>query len=233
MATKNKSICLLLFLTAAMADAAPKFEPARFADSEMAPASLIEFPRSKKNVDVTIRCDNVLSVEASIDRIFCYGTNRRKMSYKDAIIDVIKDFEFVPAHIDGEVKAVVIQFSVRFVREDGVEGISVYQNHGLNADKYGNNYTGVQRYDWDHWSSIGCRHHYRRFIVSASATIGSDGALMDHKISKGKHYLGICEEDLNSHMSSGSYIPAMSDGVPVEARYVETYLNYWDPEASY
>ncbi len=69
--------------------------------------------------------------------------------------------------------------------------------------------------------------------VSVGATNVSDGALMNPKIRKRKHYLGICEEDLNNHISSGSYIPAMSDGIPVEARYVETYLSYWDPKASY
>ena len=129
MATRNKSICLFLFLTAAMADAAPKFEPARFASSEMAPESLIEFPRSKKNVDVTIRCDTVLSVEASVDRILCYGPDRRKMSYKDAIFDVIKAsvrdrFEVRTPEVVVSVKGT--RFEVNLggeLAEDGVVGV--------------------------------------------------------------------------------------------------------------
>jgi len=34
-------------------------------------------------------------------------------------------------------------------------------------------------------------------------------------------------------VKSGSYIPAMSDGVGVEAEFVETFLNYLDPEVPY
>ncbi len=232
---KYKTVCSILFLwwLPVNADEAPQFTPARFADSDKQLQSLIKFPRSGKDIDVKIKCDTVVTDEGKISRVVCYGPDRWKVSYKKAIYDVIEDVEFVPATVNGEAKTVVLQCSVQFVRKEGVENISVYPNHGHDVRRYGNDYSGVQRYDWDIWSSRGCRRHNRRFIVNTEAIVGSDGKLLDHKLVKGNQRLGPCEEDLNRHVSTGSYIPALMDGIPVQAKLVETYLNYLDPKATY
>jgi len=232
---KYKTVCsiLILWCMPAIADEAPQFTPARFADSEEPLQSLIEFSHSGKDIDVKIKCDTVITDEGKISRVVCYGPDRRKVSYKKAIYDVIKNVEFVPATVNGEAKTVILQCTVQFVRQEGVANISVYPNHGYNVKKYGDNYSGVQRYDWDIWSSRGCRRHNRRFFVSTEAIVGSDGKLLDYKLDKGEQRLGPCEEDLNKHVSSGSYIPAMMDDIPVQAKFVESHLNYLDPKATY
>lgn len=223
----------LLMCLPAAADEAVLYSPAGFADTDKPLPTLIQFPGAKKDVDVQMRCDTVVTDTGALTRIVCYGPDRRKMSYKNAIYDVIRDVEFVPATINGEAKTVIMQFSLHFVRKDGDEHIYLYPNHGHDADRYGTDYTGVQRYDWGQWSSHECRGHHRRYLVGTRATIGADGSYLNHKLTKGKQSLGPCEADINQHVISGSYIPAMKDGVPVEAEFVETFLNYLDPDVPY
>lgn len=226
-------LILLFSCLTAVADEASRFTPARFAETDTPFQGLIKFPGSGKDVDVKMKCDTVVTNEGKLNRVVCYGPDRYKMSYKNAIYKVIEDAEFVPATVDGEAKTVVMQFTLHFVRKEGVENIFLYRNHGDDADKYGTDYTGVQRYDWGAWSSHACRGHHRRYIVGTRATIGPDGSLQDHKLLKGNQVLGPCEEDINKHITSGSYIPAMKNGVPVRAVFVETFLNYLDPKVSY
>lgn len=216
-----------------VADDDVPFTPARFADTENPLPSLIDFPGAKKDVDVRMKCDTVITDEGQLNRIVCYGPDRFKMSYKNAIYDVIRDIEFIPATVNGETVTVIMQFTLHFVRKDGVENISLYSNRGDDAERYGTDYIGVQRYNWGQWSSHDCRGHHRRYLVSSHATIGPDGSYLHHKLYKGKQELGPCEEDINEHVRSGSYIPATKDGAPVQARFVETFLNYLDPKVSY
>jgi hypothetical protein len=223
----------LILCFPALAGQTAQYSPARFADTDKPLPTLIKFPGAGKDADIRIRCDTVIADTAALTRIVCYGPDRKKMSYKNAIYDVIKDVEFVPASINGEAKTVVMQFTLHFVRKDGEEDIYLYPNHGHDADKYGNCYSGVQRYAWGQWSSHACRGHHRRYLVGTRATIGADGSYLGHKLTKGKHELGPCEADINEHVVSGSYIPAMKDGVPVEAELVESFLNYLDPDVPY
>lgn len=227
--------CFILFTIClpAFAEGRAQFTPARFADTESPLPTLIKFPGARKDVDVRMRCDTVVTDEGALNRVVCYGPDRKKMSYKNAIYKVIEDVGFVPATVNGEARTVVMQFTLHFVRKDREENIYLYPNHGHDADKYGADYTGVQRYDWGQWSSHDCRGHHRRYNVGTRATIAPDGSVQDHKLYKGKQEIGPCEEDIRKHVRSGSYIPAMSDGVPVQANYVETFLNYLDPRVSY
>lgn len=221
---------LILPVTAAGID---KFTPARFADTENPFPDLIDFPGAKKDVDVRMKCDTVITTEGELTRVICYGPDRYKMSYKNAIYDVIRDIEFVPATVNEKPVTVVMQFTLHFVRDDGAEEIFLYPNSGDDEDRYGTDYVGVQRYDWGQWSSHGCRGHHRRFVVSSRTTVGADGSYKDHMLLKGEQELGPCEDDINEHIRSGSYIPATKNGVPVEAKFVETFLNYLDPKVSY
>ncbi|MFQ5548515.1 MAG: hypothetical protein ACE5FV_09495 [Woeseia sp.] len=222
-----------VFCVSAFGDEPSQFTHARFADTDTPLASLIKFPGARKDADVKMRCDAVVTDAAELNRVVCYGPDRYKMSYKNAVYDVIEDVAFVSATVNGETKTVIMQFTVHFVRRDGVENIYIYPNHGHDADKYGPDYIGVQRYDWGMWSSHACRGHHRRYHVNTRATIGPDGSYQDHKLIKGDMVLGPCEEDINKHIKTGSYIPAMNDGVAVESRFVETFLNFLDPKVSY
>ena len=232
---RAKALSFIVFIMClpAIADEAAPFTPARFADTESPLPTLIKFPGARKDVDVRMRCDTVITDEGALNRIVCYGPDRKKMSYKNAIYDVIKDVEFVPATVNGETETVIMQFTLHFMRKDGVENIYLYPNHGHDAETYGTDYSGVQRYDWGQWSSHDCRGHHRRYIVSTRATVGPDGSYQEHKLFKGGQEIGPCEKDINEHIRSGSYIPAMNDGVPIQAKYVETFLNYLDPKVSY
>ena len=238
--TNNKMISiraltpiLLILCLPTFADDAVEYTPAGFAETDEPLQTLVDFPFSRKDADVQIRCDTVVTDAAELTRIVCYGSDRKKMSYKNSIYDEIKELKFVPATINGEATTVVMQFSLHFVRKDRVENIYLYPNHGHDADKYGTDYTGVQRYDWGQWSSHDCRGHHRRYIVGTRAMIGPDGSYLSHKLTKGEHDIGPCEADINEHVKSGSYIPAMNDGVGVESEFVETFLNYLDPEITY
>ncbi len=224
---------LFILCLPAFADEAVEYAPAGFAKTDEPLQTLVKFPYSRKDADVRIRCDTVVTDAAELKRIVCYGSDRKKLSYKNSIYDEIKEMKFVPATINGEAKTVVMQFSLHFVRMDGVENVYLYPNHGHDADKYGTDYSGVQRYDWGQWSSHDCRGHHRRYIVGTRASIAPDGSYLTHQLTKGEHDIGPCEADINEHVKLGSYIPAMSDGVGVEAELVETFLNYLDPEVPY
>ena len=232
---KKTPLCLALLVgwLPVLAEETPTFTPAHFAEGENTIESLVKFPRGSKDVDVKIKCDSVVTNDAKLERVVCYAPDRHKRSYKDAIYKIVEDVELVPATVNGTPETVVMQYTVHFVRKDGEQSISVYSNHGFDSKKYGNEYSGVQRYDWGRWSSKGCRRHYRRFIVTTEALVGSDGRLQEYKLIKGNHVLGACEEDLENHIKTGSYIPAMKDGAPVQARFVETYLNYLDRNLTY
>lgn len=231
----SRTLCSVLFMIClpAFAEEAVKYTPAGFADTDKPLPTLIKFPGARKDADVQIRCDTVITDDGTLTQLVCYGPDRRKMSYKNAIFDVIRDIEFVPATINGDPKTVIMQFILHFVRKDEVENIYLYPNHGHDADNYGTEYTGVQRYDWGQWSSHDCRGHHLRYIVGSRTIIGSDGGYQEHKLLKGKQEIGPCEESINEHIKSGSYIPAMNAGVPVQAEFVETFLNYLDPKVSY
>ncbi len=64
----------------ASADEAVDYSPAGFAETDEPLQTLVKFPFSRKDADVRIRCDTVVTDAAELTRIVCYGPDRKKMS---------------------------------------------------------------------------------------------------------------------------------------------------------
>ena len=195
--------------------------PARFAGGLDAASGKIRFPNYKRDVSVYINCAAKLSEAGEVERYFCldyYGV--RDTKFRQAAEAFIESAELTPASVDGEPRSVEIYFRVFFGRQGDLYGAGVFPNWGDDIEKYGLEYEAPQRYNED-TSPPKCDSvaGISRVQVSADGRARGD---VDLVMSYGvpEHY-GTCERWMTQVVGEGRYIPAHSEGKPVEATYVE------------
>ena len=197
------------------------FVPARFAAGLDEASMQIEFPRHKRDLSFYINCAARLSSTGELEGYFCLdyrgGSDTKFRKSIDAFMEIV---EFTPAVVDGTAVPVEFYFRVFFGRLGDQFAAGVFPNWGDDAETYGLDYEAPQR--------INAREHIRNCDPTAGIArvrVTPDGkATGDVKLMMSygeiKSY-SLCENHYVDGVSNGVYIPALHEGKPVEATYVE------------
>jgi len=223
-------VALALFATSAFAedaavesenDPAGGYVPARFANGIDAAAAEIQFPKYKKDLSLNINCGAEVSATGEVESYYCldyYGGTDNK--FRRIAEKFIRTTSITPASVNGAPVPVNFHFRVYFGRKGDQYAVGVFPNWADDVDRYGQEYEAPQRYNEDasgpNCSSVG---------GISKVVVGVDGAATDDvdlMMSYGilEHY-GTCENLFTQRVSDGRYIPALHEGKPVSATYVE------------
>lgn len=195
--------------------------PARFKNGLEAAAAEIEFPDYRKDIALYINCAASLDEFGQVERHYCLDySGSVDDRFRDRVDRFIRTTAISPAVVDGQPVPVELYFRVYFGRRGDLYAVGVLPNWGDDAEKYGVEYEAPQRYDLEPMShACAIDGGMARITVDADGHAKGEASLiMSYGIPE---RYSECEHWFSRSVANGSYIPAMQDGKPVPATYVE------------
>lgn len=174
----------------------------------------IRFPNYDNDVTALVRCETLITSRGRYKNTACYQELEANWRFENAILRAAPNASAVPAVVHGESRDIWTIFSVLFIRRNGNEAITLYPNHLLSFEKYGDEYIAPQQYYWgDGWPHCG----------------GSGNMLLEHTVHVDGsvdtvHVEGVsetCGERIANYFPHTRYIPATLDGEPIEVTFRE------------
>ncbi|MES3007029.1 MAG: hypothetical protein V4751_04580 [Pseudomonadota bacterium] len=213
--------------------------PAYFEKGDNALQSTIGFPRPHEDIEVRLLCGAYVSYEGRFGKTYCRDINEENMGFVLALEKSLNEGIIQPAiRQDGKSFSVWFNFSVIFNSLGNTGSIYLFPNHGINSDRFGENYISAQRILKRTGSQPGVdvlSKRWRWNLLSTECYEGYDVWLIFHISSLGeiqKYEQGISNrsDDCSSYivkrvMKELQYIPAHYDGKPVDSILVE---RFWD-----
>ena len=214
----------LFLMSHAMADSSPP-TLARFVAGDDSLQKLIEFPVIDDDVAMIVFCLARVSRSGDIVRNHCFPSENVDRSFRDAIDTAVKSARASPATVDSKARSVRLYYHVIFFQKDGATEIGVYSNWGIDADKYGLSYEAPQRYTDASFpitcSSIDIESAHLAMVIGTDGTVKGDVAV---ELGAG-NYVNRCENSIKNTYRNYKYIPGHQDGQPIEATFVEAWVN--------
>lgn len=204
----------------------PRFSHAGFVEGERSLDRQLVFPKSDGDIDVIVSCSGHATVKGRLSDIRCSSADDPGLKFSSSVSRRARSARVDPAVVDGEVREVDFQFSVRFRRQDGEETIETRLNNGNNTDRLGEHYIAAQRYSRHSWPSA-CNDlelRLQRLIVEVAIIDREGGARDANVISEVWHIAGPCQNALTDQIESGAWIPASLDGQFVESIWVNPII---------
>jgi len=181
----------------------------------------IEFPAGSDDVEVVLRCKGRITEAGRLEDIYC-GISRSMAEqqivnapearpYFNAIYRAIEAVRVTPATIEGQQRDVTTVFSFVFVRENGKETITLFQNQLLTRDQYSSSYVAPQIYELDRPGFLFCimpKHDALRYRVRVDGTVDVVAIPRTDRRQR-------CVDRSVAHQG---FIPARLDGQPIEAQ---------------
>lgn len=204
--------------------------PARFATSEDGLAARIEFPETRGDGKLTIRCAAKVSNDGDMNDNGCYSTDDTNTAriFIQAVNKAAKKAKMIPARIGGRDRSVYVQYQVEFRSEGEEKTVTIYNNPGVteNAEAYGIDHVAAQRTIGKETWQKECPR-YTRFLVWARAHVAASGEQSSISLApnEGPPITGKCETAIIRTLEQESFAPAMDGAEPVQSTYVEPFGN--------
>lgn len=209
------------------------YEPANFGGKGNSFEASIKFPhamaKSGEDRTLIINCDASISRTGRFLSNYCFQNDPKFFPYVVAINRAAIAGKIEPAKIDGIAQIVWFQYFVAFTKKGNKTLIEVFPNSGLQAEKFGFEYTSAQRYKEDSGNfASGCGAAYNKTIL-VKAIIGKDGKTKNVAV-EGKDLSDTCVENLKRDFSEQEFIPAIFEGKPIDSFYSEDIFNRFRAE---
>jgi hypothetical protein len=197
-------------------------KPATFGEAS-AERFKLQFDESDYDLseELIVRCGTRLEVDGSVRVLMCEAEPERGRNSRKALRTVqrlVKDLTLEPARVDGIETQVWYNFAV--VISPGDEETLIVNNHLYSQEKLGRDYSAPQRYDYPAWRGCigmpGDGIHVR-------AEISSSGEVLDVDSIGGRQGYASCVTRASMNVRNSKFIPAVSNGVPVKALFVELF----------
>ena len=193
--------------------------PALLTSGEQSLQSLIQFPDWRGDVEISILCGARLAADGDFLDNHCWGFDNRKYIFIRKIQEITDDARAIPARLNGEAKAVWIQYSVEFRKIGDARSIIVYPNWGFNRKAYGRHYVSPQLYEAPQ-GSMSC---HKEMSFNVSLQINETGKVQNAEVISGKAN-DKCQKKLLEFADHARYIPAIHQGTPVAVKYVDFWF---------
>lgn len=223
---KHKWPLVMIILFAAAGVRAAETWPARFDAGEDGLEALIEFPETRGDGTIIIRCAAQVSDSGKMEKHGCYGDNSGADVFIAAINKAAKKARMQPAIIDGRPHAVYVQYRVRFETRGDENILTIYNNPGVleNIEAYGEDHIAAQRgLTKERWQRA-CPQQLR-FLVWVKAHVAASGEQSSISIASndGPPITQKCEAAIIATMKESGFTPALADGEPVPSTFVEPF----------
>ncbi len=197
------------------------FEPANLKNTKTSLQSRITFPKkvlkSEIYENIVVRCDALVSRRGKFNLNFCYEKDKKLFPYVTAINIAAKRSTIKPGRVNGTVRNVWFQYYVVFLNSKDKHSVEVVPNSGLEASKYGFDYTSAQRYrEGGGIFGIGCINN----DSTVNGIIDEFGIPSEIKV-VGEGVGDKCKRNLKEQFFEQRFIPAMVNGVAVKSFYSE------------
>lgn len=226
MLLKFKWTAVAMMLFAAAGARAADAWPALFATGEDSLDAHIEFPETRGDGTIVIRCATQLSDRGKMEKHGCYGDNSGADAFIAAINKAAKKARMQPAIIDGRPHAVYVQYRVRFETRGDENTVTIYNNPGVleNIEAYGEDHIAAQRgLTKERWQRA-CPQRLR-YLVWVKAHVAASGTQSNINIASndGPPITQKCEQAIIATMKESGFAPALADGEPVPSTFVEPF----------
>jgi len=191
--------------------------------------TLIQFPETHGDANVTIHCFAILKANGRIEKqAGCYLNNNWEPIFIEAVQKASKKAELVPARDGKKTKKVGLMFQVEFIKTGDEQTIRIYLNTGIqeNVDEYGAEHIGAQRVlGKEAWDKV-CPKH-AGWVVLARAHVNDQGVASSVTLGHGSGIVptGTCQQAIVDTITSSQFAPAYVDGIAVPSSYVEPFGN--------
>lgn len=213
--------CLAALLSASALAGNERFVPAYFTDREVSLQNLISFPKRSGDISVIVMCDARIAKSGRFDTNNCFARDNTYRAFERAIDVAARHAIIRPAEVEGQKTAVYFQYAVSFEKKGDVARITAFPHQFRDFDRYGLNYTGPQRFaESESW--VGCRWGVGVWISMVISEQGLPSDLQATRSAESKAS-DRCIAMLVRYAASGKFIPAMLNGKPVPARYLELF----------
>ncbi len=208
-----------MLLSSQNAGADNQFAPALLTGGEQSLQSLIQFPDWRGDAEISILCGARLAADGAFLDNYCWGFDSRKYYFIREIQQVADRARAVPATLNGEPKAVWVQYSVDFRKIGDATSIIVYPNWGFNRKAYGKHYVSPQLYDAPK-RSMYC---HKKMSFTVSMQIDETGAVRNAEVISGKAN-DKCRKKLQAFKENARFMPAIYQGNAVAVKYVDFWF---------
>lgn len=198
-------------------------DPASAQDLNVSPATLdpaqsleqyIQFPKGDEDIFVTIPCTANISERGQMRGNQCYFANDRAKPYSFEIFKASTKARMIPATENGKPVSVGLQYSVSFLRKDGVASTKVALNYGQNTAIHGPDYIDAQviAFAWDSKGQVCLESD----VLWPKVVITAQGQVLDPQLVAPKAS-PTCVSYLKDMLTRARFIPAFKDGRPVDS----------------
>ncbi len=195
------------------------YSPARFAAGVESFAESIPFPSAQRDFPAILFCSVLVESAGSAGERHCIGNTAGSESLARSVEDLLSQQAYTPAVIGGSRQDARMAFSVYFISDDAGDDVLVIPNLGLNRDQHGMNYSAPQGHDFPTTIDSGCS---KDFTTVIELTVSRKGEAM-RVAARPTPTRDRCLRKLLSYVRNTQYIPAMSNGKPVDARHYEVF----------
>lgn len=213
------SLPTALLLASQHASADDELTPALLSSGEQRMQSLIRFPDWRGDAETSILCGVRLAADGVFLDNYCWGFDNRKYYYIKKIQEVIEQARAIPARLNGEAKAVWLQYSVEFEKVGDATAIDVYPNWGFNRKAYGMYYLSPQLYDAPK-RSMYCQ---KDMSFTVSMQVDETGYIHESEVVSGKAN-DKCQKKLRQFAEYARFMPALYQGNAVAVKYVDFWF---------
>ncbi|MEZ5490862.1 MAG: hypothetical protein R3F50_11140 [Gammaproteobacteria bacterium] len=202
-----------------------EFLPAQFGDLAENFIDRLSLPELDEGQMMLVRCAGSISNRGKFSSAVCYENEDQTNLSKKAgatILRAMRVSRIHPALVDGVHAWVWYNFSVLYKQDGPEQSIQVVDNHLINADVYGMNYTSAQRYDRKSWR---CRFRGKKHHAVLTATISASGEITETSLIGDEAMSRTCRDSIVHAVEQSKFIPATIEGKPVSSTYAEIFFN--------
>lgn len=206
--------------------------PARFSTGEDGLAARIEFPETRGDGKIIVRCAAKVSNRGDMNDNGCFSTGDTEANTARVFIEAVnkaaKKAKMIPARIGGQHRSVYVQYQVEFRTEGEENTVTIYNNPGVNenVEAYGIDHVAAQRTIGKEAWQRECPRH-TRFLVWVRAHVAASGEQSSISLApnEGPPITGKCETAIVRTIEQEAFAPAMDGAEPVQSTYVEPFGN--------
>ena len=196
-------------------------EPAGFGANEEAFKREFDVSEYKLTEEIIIRCGSRVEEDGRVRALLCQGEPERGRNTRRAIRkiqSILRSLPLEPAKISGIETQVWYNFAV--IMTPGSSEVQIINNHLHNRESFGEDYIAPQRYGYPSWR--GCLGMPESGIF-VEARVSSEGTASDINVIGGRQGYASCITRASNNIQNSRFIPAFSNGVPVDAIFVELF----------
>lgn len=196
--------------------------PARLPEGPHSVQSQLQLSKDLRPGHYSIQCEVWVHRRGFIRSFVCYSADDSQRDLVNEVARAGRQSRFVPATNDGAAVEVIMQVTVLIdTTGSGAPQVLVMPNNGVEAARYGSQYSAPQRLSEFTWHPTGGRIRARGVLLWMNTHIDEHGALVDYKLTNPSATPQYFVDRIEKQLKQSKFIPGEVDGKPVPMFHLE------------